>query len=187
MEHLELAAIYSVAHGEDDLPLLARLGFQHRRDLSLSEGPVATCRTLVLDFGTGVLDWLGRLIDAQCAEEAESVGLVPALDPNTSNSTGRSAPTPFLLDRHTRELVVDGDRRSLTRLEYGVLDHLFRHVGVVASRDDLLESVWGQRHTGSNVVDVVIRALRKKLGPYAAHLQTVTGFGYKLLPPRGRS
>ena len=49
------------------------------------------------------------------------------------------------------------------------------------SRVDLLEEVWGYKYDGggSNVVDAVIRSLRKKLGPRAAAIETVTGVGYR--------
>jgi hypothetical protein len=162
LENLELAAIYCVSHSFRETALLAQLGFESRPDLGFASGGFESSHTSVLEFGHGVLDWLTRLIDAQDHEPTESP---------------KSA---FSLDRKTRELVVDGERRRLTRLEYGVLEHLLQNEGAVATRDELLAAVWGQAHTGSNVVDVVVRSLRKKLGPSASRLETVTGFGYKL-------
>jgi DNA-binding response OmpR family regulator len=42
--------------------------------------------------------------------------------------------------------------------------------------------VWKQRHTGSNVVDALVRLLRKKLGPHAADIETVKGHGFRIAP-----
>ena len=49
------------------------------------------------------------------------------------------------------------------------------------SRSDLLREVWGTEYTGgSNVVDAVVRSLRRKLGPAGAAVETVRGTGYRL-------
>ncbi len=85
------------------------------------------------------------------------------------------------LDERTRELVVDGERRKLTPLEFGVLAHLTARRDEVVTRDELLEHVWAQPYRGSNVVDAVVRSLRKKLAPYAASVATATGHGYRFV------
>lgn len=63
---------------------------------------------------------------------------------------------------------------------------LAERAGSVVSRDELLDEVWRSRNTGSNVVDAVVRLLRKKLGPYASELETVRGHGYRLSTARSR-
>ena len=69
----------------------------------------------------------------------------------------------------------------MSKLEFGVMDYLQSHVGEAISRADLLERVWEQSYAGgSNVVDVVIRALRKKLADRASLIETVQGIGYRL-------
>jgi DNA-binding response OmpR family regulator len=69
----------------------------------------------------------------------------------------------------------------LTRLEFGVLEFLQRRVGEAVPRSSLLACVWEQNYDGGgNVVDVVIRGLRKKLGEKASLIQTVHGVGYRL-------
>lgn len=88
-----------------------------------------------------------------------------------------------LLDAEARELVLNGRRVPLTRLEFGVFDYLARREGKAVSRADLLADVWGYSYEGgSNVVDVAVRALRKKLGERAGMIETVTGIGYRLRP-----
>jgi hypothetical protein len=85
-----------------------------------------------------------------------------------------------LLDMAAHELVIDGERRPLTRLEFGVMEYLVQREGKAVSRASLLADVWGFDYLGgSNVVDAVIRALRKKLGPYAGSIEAVSGVGYR--------
>jgi DNA-binding response OmpR family regulator len=90
---------------------------------------------------------------------------------------------PWRLDDEQRALFVDGERVALTRLEYGVLAHLQRRRPVVVPRDELLREVWQQAFGGSNVVDAVVRTVRRKLGRHADALETVKGFGYRLRAP----
>ena len=88
--------------------------------------------------------------------------------------------TESLLDVDARELVLDGVRVPLSRLEFGVFQSLTRQPGVVVSRATLLAEVWGTDYEGgSNVVDAVIRLLRKKLGTRASRIETVSGIGYR--------
>ena len=80
-----------------------------------------------------------------------------------------------------RELVLDGQRVPLTQLEFGVMRYLLDHQGKAASRIALESEVWGDDyHGGSNVLDVVVRSLRKKLIGQAAMIETVHGTGYRL-------
>ena len=77
------------------------------------------------------------------------------------------------------ELVIDGKRIPLTRLELGVLQYLEGHPGRVVKRSELLEHVWNQQHVGSNVIESVMRSIRQKLGPSRPAIETVTGHGYR--------
>ena len=77
--------------------------------------------------------------------------------------------------------MLDGERVDLTRLELEVLVYLRERDGAAVSRERLLQDVWGYEWTGgSNVIEVAISGLRKKLGPRAAALETVRGLGYRL-------
>jgi hypothetical protein len=88
---------------------------------------------------------------------------------------------PAHLDPEARELVLDGRRIALSALECEVLGYLREREGRPVARADLLRDVWGYTWTGgSNVVDVAIAGLRRKLGDRAAALQTVRGVGYRL-------
>jgi transcriptional regulator len=89
-----------------------------------------------------------------------------------------------LLDPDRRQLILDGTRADLTKLEFDVLQYLHEREGRVVSRAMLLRDVWGYDWSGgSNVVEVVISALRRKLGDSAGSLQTVRGAGYRFTAP----
>jgi DNA-binding response OmpR family regulator len=79
--------------------------------------------------------------------------------------------------------VLDGHDVDLTRLEFDVLRCLQEREGRVVEREALLRDVWGYDWTGgSNVVEVVISSLRRKLGDRAGAIKTVRGVGYRLEP-----
>lgn len=84
-----------------------------------------------------------------------------------------------------RMSVTQGGRRiELTKTEYDLLLHFVSSDGSVLTRENLLDTVWGlQFYGGSNVVDVHIKSLRKKLGDSAVapkYIVTVRGTGYRL-------
>ena len=83
------------------------------------------------------------------------------------------------LDMRTRRATV-GDRTvELTAREYALLETFLRHPDQVLSREQLLSMVWGYDFDpGSNVVEVYVRYLRRKLGDGV--IDTVRGMGYRL-------
>ncbi len=84
------------------------------------------------------------------------------------------------LDLARRQASVDGNIAALSDREFHLLHHLLEHSGEVVSRQRLLAEVWGYHfEPGSNVVDVCVRRLRKKLGPNAS-IETVRHAGYRL-------
>ena len=84
------------------------------------------------------------------------------------------------LDVEAHELMLSSGRVGLTSLEFGVMRYLQERPGKAVGRYDLMEAVWGSRSpTASNVVDVVVRSLRRKLGADAACVETVRGTGYR--------
>ena len=83
------------------------------------------------------------------------------------------------LDLRTRRATVGGQVVELSAREFILAETFFRHPGQVLSREQLLAHVWGYDFDpGSNVVDVYVGYLRKKLGPSA--IETVRGMGYRL-------
>jgi DNA-binding response OmpR family regulator len=83
------------------------------------------------------------------------------------------------LDLRTRRADVDGRSVELSAREFTMLEVFLRHAGQVLSREQLLSHVWGYDYDpGSNVVDVYVGYLRRKLGRDC--IQTVRGMGYSL-------
>jgi hypothetical protein len=113
----------------------------------------------VLDFGPESVDgWLSRLAAAE-------LGI-----------THRG-----FLDPEDRTVEVGERRVQLSPLEFGVLATLSERPGRAVTRAELINEVWGTTYVGgSNVVDVVVRSLRQKLGPMASRVETARGVGYRL-------
>lgn len=76
---------------------------------------------------------------------------------------------------------VDGNEVVLTLKEFELLSLLISRQGIVFTRAQLLDEIWGYGFDGeSRTVDVHIRTLRQKLGPAGNYIETVRGIGYKI-------
>jgi two-component system, OmpR family, response regulator len=85
------------------------------------------------------------------------------------------------VDLLEREVTIDGRSVSLSAREFSVLKAFVAHPGQVLSRQELLSMAWGMDFDpGSNLVDVYVRYLRRKLG--GSVIETVHGTGYRLRP-----
>ncbi len=118
-----------------------------------------TYHTAMLDFGPASVDgWLARLAAAELGMGKKQ-----------------------LVDLEGRSLIVDRRRVPLTRLEFAVVRYLHEREEKPVARASLIRDVWGHQYdVGSNVVDVVIKSLRKKLGRHSGAVETVSGYGYRL-------
>ena len=110
-----------------------------------------------------MIEWVSTLVDADTQE------------------MGRGNELDFARDR--REIVVEGRSIELTPLEAQVLAELIDRAPAVVRREDLIERIWRRAYVGSNVVDTVVRTLRKKLGPRRDCVQTVPKAGYRYVGP----
>jgi DNA-binding response OmpR family regulator len=73
-----------------------------------------------------------------------------------------------------------GEEVRLTRKEFSLLEHLVKNSGRVATRQQLLDNVWGYSYFGdTRTLDVHIRRLRQKLGDCGGAIETVVGIGYR--------
>ncbi len=87
----------------------------------------------------------------------------------------------IVLDPRTRWVTAEGDTIELSAREFELLRTFLEHPDQVLSREQLLSRVWGFGYDpGSNVVDVYVGYLRRKLG--AGHFSTVRGVGYRFTP-----
>ncbi len=87
------------------------------------------------------------------------------------------------LDPGERTASRDGVPLTLTLKEFGLLEYFLRHPNKVINREDLIAHLWDFNYESfSNVVDVHIKNLRKKLdfGSEPSILETIRGIGYRL-------
>jgi DNA-binding response OmpR family regulator len=90
----------------------------------------------------------------------------------------------LVVDAGRREVRVGEEEVQLAPKEFDLLWELLDHRGLVLTRDQLLERVWGYTFAGdTRTVDVHVRQLRRKLGD-ASPIVTVWGVGYKVAPTR---
>jgi len=154
LERSRMARIYCYAF-PDDRGLLHRLGFR-----PLEHPHTGVPDTMVLEVpGGDMIEWVSALVDAGARDLAHGDHV------------------EFARDR--RQIVVGGRAIELTSLEAQVLAELIDHAPAVVRREDLIERIWRRAYVGSNVVDTVVRTLRKKLGPRRDCIQTVPKAGYR--------
>jgi len=134
------------------------LGFVMRDDARIKIGD-RVYHTAILDMGPESFDgWISRLLEAEIG-----------------------SPGAHVLDERSRRFLSDEVEVQLSPLEFSVMQRLYARDGLPASRDELIAEVWGEHFEGeSNVVDAVIREIRRKLGPRAKIIKTVRGIGYSL-------
>ena len=83
-------------------------------------------------------------------------------------------------ERH--EIVVNGEQVDLTYKEYSLLCLFCENKGIVLTRSQLMDKVWGLEAEYENrTLDVHIRTLRSKLGEAGAYIETVRGIGYRMI------
>lgn len=89
------------------------------------------------------------------------------------------------IDLKSKQVFKDNEEIKLTFKEYELLLYFYKNKGIVISRDQLLEKIWGEEFFGDKrTVDVHIRTLRQKLQDNAdnpLYLSTIRGYGYKLI------
>ena len=76
---------------------------------------------------------------------------------------------------------VQGEKVELTHKEFEMLKFFMEHPGVVFTRDELMNSIWGMAYVAeTRTVDMHIKTLRQKLGSAGVQIKTVIGVGYRL-------
>lgn len=103
---------------------------------------------------------------------------------NAFRTTGEAHVLEFRglrLDTRSAIVSVDGEEVEMTSREREIMALFLSNQGKVFARERILNSIWGaQKDPLTNVVDVYIGRLRKKLGPLGDEIQTVRGLGYRL-------
>jgi DNA-binding response OmpR family regulator len=132
--------------------------------------------TKLKGFELGARDYLAKpfCLDELLARVRVQLRVWPGADGNLIRA-GRVS-----LDLARRQVCVEGTVSALSDREFRLLQQLVEHAGETVSRERLLANVWGYHFDPcSNVVDVCIRRLRKKLGADVA-IETVRNVGYRL-------
>lgn len=86
----------------------------------------------------------------------------------------------IVIDTLGMTVTIDGDKLELTAKEYALLKYLAENRGIVLSREQILNAVWGYDDSVvDRTVDWQIKLLRNKLGAYRDSIKTIRGVGYK--------
>ncbi len=88
------------------------------------------------------------------------------------------------IDHGRHEVLVNGESIHLSVTEFAILEYLSKNPGFVYSRNQIIDSVKGDGYAVTQrSVDVQILGIRKKLGDYGRHIETVRGIGYRMVSP----
>lgn len=174
-----------------DIMLPGRNGFDICRDLRRDgvNAPLMmlTARGEVVDRVVGLKLGADDYVQKNC----EPMELMARIEALLRRSGAGAATSPehaefgaVRVDLRKHEVTREGKLLTLSPVEFRLLEYLIARRGVVVSREELLENVWGlQGDTLSRTVDVHIAGLRKKIEAdprYPRYLLTVKGAGYKL-------
>lgn len=159
-----LSVLRELHHERPELPVLV---LSARSDL----------QTKLRSFELGATDYMQKpfSLDELIARARAHLRHFRGIDVHSVQSSGN-----LVLDVARRQVRIGDLVTDLSDREFRLLDHLVRCRGEVVSRERLLSEVWGYSFDpGSNVVDVCVRRLRRKLGPDAP-IETVRNAGYRL-------
>ncbi len=105
-----------------------------------------------------------------------------------TQATGAEAPPKVIefgklhMDLEKFEVKVEQKEIKLTALEFKLLKFLYERRGRVATRDQLLDRVWGyHKDLNTRTVDTHIKRLREKLGDGGSYIETLRGLGYRFI------
>lgn len=175
----ELIMLDIMLPGEDGLSILKRL----KNNVVTSDIPVimATAKGTefdkVIGLDCGADDYLAKPFGMM-----EMVSRVRAVlrrsKPKQNDSVLRAGNIELNTAEHTAE--ANGARVSLTLKEYELLQKFMENPGLVFTREQLLQNIWGSDFMGeTRTVDVHIGTLRTKLGSCGEYIETVRGVGYR--------
>ena len=178
-EEPELVLLDVMLPGEDGITILKKL----RSDAATAHIPVimASAKGTEFDKVTG-LD-LGA--DDYLAKPFGMMEMVSRIKSVLRRTAPKETPVIKLgiieLNTGKHTVSVDGKPVALTLKEYDLLCLMMKNRGLVFTREQLLNKIWGQNFIGeTRTVDVHIGTLRTKLGKAGGYVETVRGVGYKV-------
>jgi len=139
----------------------------------------------VLGLRSGADDYLVKPFDF-----AELLARIEVLGRRRGGESGQLRVGDVVLDGRRRVVIAGTQEVALTAREFALCSLLFRRVGEVLTRSELLASVWGPSFDGEpNVLDVYVGYVRAKLAQLGAEAPTIRaqrGVGYRLIAAEGR-
>lgn len=178
---VELFLLDIMLPGMDGMEILSRI----RKDKALHATPVImlTARSGEWDIAQGLDEGADDYIPKpfgvlELISRVKAVIRRSHMAPQEKTDTLEHKGIKVDITRH--KAYVDGVGCTLTIKEFALLEYFLSHIGVALSREKLLTEVWGYEYVGeTRTVDVHVRHLREKLGPYADTIETVKGLGYR--------
>lgn len=132
----------------------------------------------VMGLELGGDDYLGKSSIRELVLKVKK--LLDRAYPKKSNINKNITYNEYQIDLDKRQVSLNGKPINLTAKEYDLLTFLLENKGKAFSRDQILDSVWGDTYFGSDrVVDDLMRRLRSKMDNL--NVETIYGFGYRLL------
>lgn len=177
-EHYDLILLDIMLPGLNGLEVLRRL----RRTSSV---PVImlTARDSVMDKVTGLDGGANDYITKPFAIEELLARIRTALRGHTEKKERSLSLGELALDAQGHIATLSGEAIELTKREFELLEYMLQNQGIVLTRDQILQEVWGYDYQGeTNVVDVYVRFLRSKIDDVVneKYIHTVRGVGYVL-------
>ena len=154
-----------------------------RRVRKLQQTPIIliTARDAIIDRVAGLEAGADDYVVKPFAIE-ELLARIRAVLRRTTNTNEKATMLEIgglLIDKTAHQVFIGEKEIELTKTEYDMLVYLIENKNKVLTRDAILETVWGyDTEVETNVVDVYIRHLRKKLPEIAHLIETVRGVGY---------
>lgn len=176
-EEVDLVVLDLLLPGVDGLSLLRALRERRKRLPVLILSARADLPTKLLGFELGANDYLTKpfSFDELLARVRAQLRVA---HPREEGSLLRAG--ALVLDVDHREARLGSTVAQLSERDFQVLRYLVEHAGEVISRERLLSEVWGYAYDpASNIVDVYVRRLRRKLGA-GAPIETVRRAGYRV-------
>jgi len=164
--------------GRDGMEVLGELKSRRPQQRVLMLTALDAIEDRVAGLRRGADDYLGKPFDFE--ELLARVEAVGRRDGDTASNASVAA-HGIVLDEEAREVTLYGEPVTLTRLEFDLLRLFMQQPGKALSRERILSRVWGSSEDPmTNVVDVYVRRLRKKLAHSGESLiETLRGVGYR--------
>ena len=140
-----------------------------------------TARGAECDIVSGLDAGADDYITKPFSKEVLLARIRAALRKDERRSEERLTLDGLLLDDGTHQVTLDGTEMKLTLTEYRILELLLRHPGRVFDRALIIDRIsGGEKTVTERTIDVQMFGLRRKLGLWARHLETIRGVGYRL-------